>query len=202
MRRRIGNAFLILGLLLIAAALALFVYNRIDGARAAKASDAILVKLDDEIPPVHDPMDVITDETAMPDVAVDGERYIGVLELPTLGIRLPVAESWSYAQLRESPCRYSGSWLTGDLVICAHNYPQHFSPIKWIVPGEQVVLTTADGTILHYFVSTRETVAPTAISEMIDNDANSDSAADWDLTLFTCNTGGKTRCAVRCVLAN
>ena len=188
-----------LGLLLIAAALALFVYNRLDADRAEEASYEILVQLEDDLPPVHPPRnDVIQNEESMPDLVVEEIPYIGILELPSLGIQLPVAESWSYDQLRNTPCRYTGSWLTDDLVICAHNYPQHFSKIKGMEPGEEVWFTSADGTVLHYQVLSRETVRPTAISEMIENDRNSDSTADWDLTLFTCNTGGQTRCAVRC----
>ena len=199
MRKRFGTFFLILGLLLIAAALVLFVYNRVDANRAGEASYEILTHLEDDLPPLHPARDEMQNEEAMPDIVIDGTQYIGILELPSLGLRLPVAESWNYSQLRVSPCRYTGSWLTDDLVICAHNYPQHFSPIKWIQPGAEVWFTTADGAVLHYVVQTRETVRPTAISEMIDNDMNSESSADWDLTLFTCNTGGQTRCAVRCV---
>ena len=34
---------------------------------------------------------------------------------------------------------------------------------------------------------------PTSVQEMTDG--------DWDLTLFTCTVGGKSRVTVRCVLA-
>ena len=43
-------------------------------------------------------------------------------------------------------------------------------------------------------MSNVETIQPTDIDKMItasDEDA-------WDLTLFTCTTGGRARCAVRC----
>ena len=36
---------------------------------------------------------------------------------------------------------------------------------------------------------------------MIQNTNNTKDGSvtsEWDLTLFTCNTGGQTRCAVRC----
>ena len=39
-----------------------------------------------------------------------------------------------------------------------------------------------------------ETLQPTQIEEMVGK-ADGD---DWDLTLFTCTTGGSARCAVRC----
>ena len=51
-----------------------------------------------------------------------------------------------------------------------------------------------DGREWDYTVSKVETLQPTQIKEMVgkvDGD-------DWDLTLFTCTTGGSARCAVRC----
>ena len=86
-------------------------------------------------------------------------------------------------------------------MICAHNYASHFSPIKWIGIGTDVYFITVDQVVYHYTVSNRETVQPTAIEEMIrnQNNAGEDGVnSQWDLTLFTCNTGGQTRCAVRC----
>ena len=38
-----------------------------------------------------------------------------------------------------------------------------------------------------------ETLMPTAVEEM--------ESGDWDLTLFTCTVGGRTRVAVRCALS-
>ena len=45
----------------------------------------------------------------MPETELDGEQYIGVLELPTLSLTLPVQSQWSYPALKVSPCRYAGS---------------------------------------------------------------------------------------------
>ena len=45
-------------------------------------------------------------EPAMPTVQIDGYDYIGYLELPTVGLTLPVMESWDYDRLKLAPCRY------------------------------------------------------------------------------------------------
>lgn len=61
------------------------------------------------------------------------------------------------------------------------------------------LITNVDGLTIRYIVTNRETVEPTAVEQMIENTSNSEtSLLDWDLTLFTCNLGGQTRCAVRC----
>ncbi len=41
----------------------------------------------------------------MPTMDIDGRDYIGYLEMPTIGISLPVMSDWSYPLLRIAPCR-------------------------------------------------------------------------------------------------
>ena len=209
--RRLGTIFMIMGLLLIAGALILFFYNKNESERAGAEAEEIRGELARSIEAVgeQDPYSGIPwksgdwdgeeasdEEAEIPEMAVtqiDGYNYIGIVEVPSLGISLPVMAEWDYTRLKIAPCLYSGSYYTGDLVICGHNYAKHFSPIRGVEPGAEVLFTTADGAVYHYIVSTRETVQPTEIEAMID------STADWDLTLFTCNLGGQTRCAVRCL---
>ena len=103
---------------------------------------------------------------------------------------------WSYAGLKVAPGRYSGSTYADNMVVCAHNYAKHFSPIKWLTEGAQVYFTDMDGMRWTYEVSYVENLQPTQIEEMTEKTEESD---EWDLTLFTCTTGGSARCAVRCV---
>ena len=178
-----------LGLVLLAAALALTGYNVWDAHRADRAAQAAVTALQAAIETAPAPAE---QPGVMPVLTVDGEDYIGYLSIPALELALPVMADWDYARLKVSPCRYSGSYFTGDLVIAAHNYARHFSPIKWIEPDTVIFFTAADGTVLQYKVRAVETLQPTEIERMT-------TAEGWDLTLFTCNTGGQTRCAVRCV---
>ena len=192
-----GIPFILLGLVLVCAGVILVLYNGWDSDRAGKASQEIVDQLDQIIgeaePVLKLPNFTEKPDQEMPTEEIDGYLYIGVLELPAIDRRLPVMEEWDYERLRISPCRYEGSYFTDDLVICAHNYERHFSPIKSIDLGADVYFTTVDGVVYHYVVTNRETVEPTHVDEMIDN-----SSGDWQLSLFTCNTGGQTRCAVRC----
>lgn len=215
MKAERGSFLLIVsGAVCIAAAAVLVLFNIFDGERAYKASIGILAQLDPVINMAASGGKTRggtgTDESeknialaqSMPTVLIGGYAYIGEIEIPSLQIRLPVMADWDYDRLKISPCHYSGSYLTDDLVICGHNYQRHFSPIKWINIGAEVNLITADGQVIRYTVSNRETIQPTAVKEMVQNRKNTSeegTAEDWDLTLFTCNTGGQTRCAVRCI---
>lgn len=198
-----GNLLITLGILLIAAAAGLAGYNLWDAGRAQKAAEEITGQLISDIEskvedgktaaPYVDP------NTPMPVEMIDGYEYIGVLEIPSEGLSLPVMNEWDYTRLKISPCRFTGTYYSDDLVICAHNYMRHLGPLLQIGIGEDIYFTSVDGLTIHYIVTNRETVEPTAVEQMIENTSNSGtSLLDWDLTLFTCNLGGQTRCAVRC----
>ena len=129
----------------------------------------------------------------------DGYECIGILEIPSESLTLPVMSKWDYDRLKIAPCRFTGSYYSNDLVICGHNYSKHFSPIKWMDIGEDIYFINVEGLTIHYIVVNRETLQPTDVDLMVDNkNNNKESTMDWDMTLFTCNIGGQTRCAVRC----
>ena len=186
--------------LLLAAALFLAVQNKEEADQAAQDSAVILNALTHQLQNIEEtsidlsPVQELWQTPEMSVMEFDGNRYIGILEIPRLGLSLPVAENWSEEQLKVSPGRYSGSYYTNDLVICGHNYPHHFAPTKYLENGDEVYFITADGVRMGYTVLERETVWPTEIEKMIDRGDNM-----WDLTLFTCNNGGSSRCAVRCI---
>lgn len=195
-----GTLLMALGLLLIAAALAFTGYNIWDSNRAGEAAAAIVTEL--QIPEKIQPATPILHKSLeeknvefppMATQTINGYDYIGTLEVPCFSLELPVMAQWDYDRLQISPCLYSGSYFTGDLVICGHNYPTHFSYLKSIALNEDIYLTTVDGYRYHYRVDNIETLEPTDVSQMVE-------PTDWELTLFTCHTGGQTRCTIRCSL--
>lgn len=134
---------------------------------------------------------ILNPEMDMPAKEIDGHRYIGVLEIPSLGITLPVLQSWSNSLLKVAPCRYEGSAYTGGLIIAAHNYSSHFANIKNLQQGELLYFTDTVGNSFEYAVAYQESLKATDIEEM--------KAGEWDMTLFTCTPGGQFRVTVRCV---
>ena len=148
--------------------------------------------IDDYVDPVTDPtmMEMETKE-------VDEVAYIGIIEIPSASLKLPVSYTWNYDLLAISPCRYRGSYLTDDMVICAHDYGSHFRAIRSLGIGEAVYFTALTGERIKYIVTNIETVQPTDIEKLAYNKTPDSKETLWDLTLFTCNIGGQTRCAVR-----
>ena len=197
-RKQKGRFLIRLGLLLIAAALCFVIYNLYEEHRAREPSGQALDALQEYIPGSDQ-----NDDTSMPDYmlnpdmemptqTIDGIDYIGVLEIPSLNLELPVISQWSYPNLRIAPCRYSGSAYSGGLVIAAHNYDSHFGRLKTLQTDDEVIFTDIDGNTFTYKVAVMEILEPLATEEM--------KSEEWDLSLFTCTIGGRSRVTVRCVL--
>ena len=139
------------------------------------------------------PLYLLDPEREMPEKMIDGEWYIGVLELPSLQRVLPIMSEWSDEKLKRAPCRYSGSAYTQDFVIAGHNYRAHFSGIAGLKKGDQVVFTDMDGNCFSYEVTEKEILDEDEVWRMTES--------WWPLTIFTCTAGGRQRVAVRCDLA-
>ena len=179
---------MVIGVLLIIAALGLTIYNIWDGNRAGRESKEIADKLAAELPEATKPHFDPTKE--MKTLDLDGNLYLGLLEIPSLDLELPVMSDWSYDHLRTAPCRYAGSCYSNDLVIAGHNYSRHFGRLHDLRIEDPIMLTDAVGGKHLYRVCEIEILAGTAITQMLDS--------GYDLTLFTCTYGGRDRIAVRC----
>ena len=188
------------GLLLIAAALLLTVYNIRESDRAGAESEEMVVRMESLTAALPERLETEKKEPVpeykknpemeMPTVEVNGQECVGMIEIPALGLKLPIISEWSDAKLKKAPCRYSGSAYLKNMIIAGHNYRTHFSGIKRLNTGDSVVFTDADGNVFSYEVAEIETVGGYDIEKM--------EAGDWDLTLFTCTNKGKARAAVRC----
>lgn len=209
-----GTVFIVLGLLLIVGAFGLTAYNLITQDRAEKASAEIMGALEQVLPetrevengiyvdsvpensgvytaPTYEVPDyILNPDMDMPTITVGNATYVGTISIPVLDLELPIHSDWDYTKLKTAPCVFSGTIYKDDLVICAHNYRKHFSKLRTLHSGDTVVITDADGNEFVYEVWEIEILQPTDLEAMIES--------DYDLTLYTCTTGGKTRLTVRC----
>ena len=202
-KKKAGAFLIIIGLLFVAAALFLTGYNLWDDYRAGQSAYRILTALQEQIPDnseeknaepdrTQQPDYIVNPDMEMPELEIDGNYYIGILDIPSLGRSLPVMSRWSYSNLRLAPCRYSGSAYTGNFTIAGHNYTTaHFSRIRNLTAGVPVIFTDVKGRRFVYEVQAVEILEATAVEDMLSD--------EWDLTLFTCISGVRARVAVRCL---
>lgn len=133
----------------------------------------------------------VSDSTAAALSLPEKDGCIGILELPSLGIKLPIQAAYTQDALKTAPCRYTGE--NGEIsrfVICGHNYRRHFGSLRSMQVGSRVTFTNLNGTVYQYTVS--------EVTEIASNDFEALKTGDWDLSLFTCNFTGQKRVLVRC----
>lgn len=195
-----------MGIFCLLAAIGLASYNFWNDAQAEQSAKSVLQQMEDKNQ--HDKNDaktsnaktasenvpdyVLNPEMDMPVQKVGGQGYIGVLQIEPFGLKLPVISDWNYPNLKIAPCRYLGSAYQNNMIIAAHNFRSHFGRLKNLSPGDRITFTDTDGNIFYYKVTEIEILSPYAVQDMI--------SGDWDLTLFTCTIGGRTRVTVRCKL--
>lgn len=197
MKSKKGIIFISLGLALIIGAFSLKAYNKYEEKRAGEESSQIFSQLDGEIEEKEvdpEPAYKVEKEIVMPTVVIDGYEYIGTLKIPALDLSLPVMSTLDYPLLKKSPCRYRGSVYTDDMIIGAHNYNTHFGRLKNLNYGDKIIFTDTDKNVFEYKIISIETLDSYAMDELL--------SGDWDLTLFTCTIGGRTRVTVRCAKLN
>lgn len=193
--KKTGGAFIAIGLLFLLAAAGLTGNNLYRNEKAGNTASEIAEQFSAHTtlqPPENtsEPAYKLYPDMEMPVTQMQGIDIIGMLDLPTLSLSLPVAAEYADETLWSVPCRYKGSAYTDNLIVCAHNYTVHFGRLSELSYGDRIRFTDADGNVFLYSVAEMEVLDGTAVEEM----ENSDHA----LTLFTCTLSGADRITVRC----
>ncbi|MBR3283136.1 MAG: sortase [Ruminococcus sp.] len=210
--RTVRISCFVLGTALLLAALFLVLHNVIEDKKSGRQAAHVLAELKNEIPefipettaPVKEAevYDLFAEfeeqeEPEVPEmetIEIEGSPYIGYITIPDIDIELPVMSSWSYPDLKISPCRYRGSIYTDDLIIAAHNYRSHFGRINELDVGDEIYFTDVTGKQHGFSVVNIENLSGTDVEDM-----QFGSAEEWDLTIFTCTLSGQSRVTVRAV---
>lgn len=207
--KKLGRVLMIIGAMLIAAALSLNYYNYFHEKRSTERMKTVLSDLKQAISDSEDstdsssPFDIFDDsmtgsETAEPeqseDITLDGNAYIGIITFPTLGQEFPVTRGWSYAAMNTAACQYSGRRVDNDLIICAHNYTGFFDKLDKLSSGDEVIFTDVYGRSYSYTVTNSELLNGWDSPSLVKG-----GGSDWHMTLFTCTWSGYSRVTVRLV---
>lgn len=124
------------------------------------------------------------------DLNKDLNQYDGYIKIPKLNLELPVMKKPTQANLKKSPCIYSGTAKDSNLIIAAHNYSAHFGKINQLENGDKVQYTDLQNNTYNYCVTAKEKINGSN-SEQMQNE-------NYALTLFTCDYTGRDRITIRC----
>jgi len=130
--------------------------------------------------PGDDPGAVGEDASPIPESPDLPDGLVGRLEIPRLDLSVIVSEGTSASVLRRGAGHLTATpppGNHGNVAIAAHR-DRHFRPLKDIAPGDEVLLTTLDGTF-RYRVAWTGVVDPTDVYVL-------DPTDEPVLTLLTC----------------
>lgn len=141
----------ILGALLVLGAAGITGYSLVSRGRSTENAKLTAQRLFEMMPePYAASPDPARGDKEMSLVELDGEDYIGILEIPVHGVRLPIAAGWDKNSVRKYPCRFSGSVWDGTLTVGAG--ADHFSFAERVDAGTAVFVTDMCGRRFAYTV--------------------------------------------------
>lgn len=185
---KFSKYLIILGILCVLLSITLYIKNKYQELDTGKKSKEILDIIETKIN-VSDKEEIKSNTEDLV-LNISGYDYIGVINIPSLNIKLPIMRETDYDRLAISPCKYYGNITTNDLVLCAHDYVNQFGKISNLKEDDIVIITDVLGNNYVYKVVLTEELNPTDITNMIDS--------PFDLTLYTCSYGALKRITVRC----
>ena len=153
----------------------------------------IIIRNEEKIDNAEDKLllEIIEDEEEPMSVCeVDGSKYIGILEIPSLSLELPIGYDCQESTLKCSPGRFSGQVDKETFVIGAHHYGSQFGYINQLIQGDEIRFTNLEGHKYNYKVASMTVVEPTQVEEVCNS--------GYDLALFTCNYNASKRIIVYC----
>ena len=203
--KKCGRLLIAAGALVLCAAVSLVAYNRYTDKKAGEAAEktAAVIREHIEAQTGQQNTDSGADSRAQDEGAeteaeelipldIDGELYLGLLEIPKLDLELPITKGWDYNKMHHALCQYSGDVRHSDLIICGHNYTSYLIDLDQLAVGDEIIFTEVNGRQHSYTVGWFELLGGLEGEKL---DAGSD---DWDLTVFTCTWSGYSRVVVRC----
>lgn len=182
MNKKISAVVTLVGLILIMCAMAVLFHNKKEDNLAQKSSNTVLSSLKEKI----EESNLKTSEEKK-DLNKDLNQYDGYIKIPKLNLELPVMKKTTQANLKKSPCIYSGTAKDSNLIIAAHNYSAHFGKINQLENGDKVQYTDLQNNTYNYCVTAKEKINGSN-SEQMQNE-------NYALTLFTCDYTGRDRIA-------
>lgn len=180
--------FRLLSILFIGGAVLLIARNTYLDVSARKRAEQVVAEIKEE-QVESESFPVEEKEQLIFEKEVNGEPFIGYLEIPKLNKEIPVTAEWDEELLKEYANLYSGRYYTDPLIIMATNYKAYFGEISTLEKGDQVFLVDVVGRTRIFQVEEKEVIDGSKVEE-IRNDY-------YPLTIFTSTLDGRDRFVLR-----
>lgn len=182
--RKLGTALLIAGVCFLFIPVILFSHYKIEDQKLEREALRIASLMEPLMPQrsqayASDDADRLTASPKA--LEIEGQSYMGLLEIPSLGRSLPLLRSAFGASSKGLPYRLEGRAETKNLVLYSYGYPSLFGGLKKFPVGSQIDFVDLEGHTYSYLVTDQATTASL--------DAFLETLAPSGLTLVTPSLG-------------
>ena len=184
---------LILGTCLIVFSLCCVIVVQLQQYNGTKNCQEVVMEMNKLLPDRTSGVPGAYSDSVMPVLEINGADYVALLEIPSQGVVLPVADQWNSMGLSNSPARFSGSAYDKSLVIGGVDHPKQFGFCDEIEHDAVLNITDMTGVQFSYIVS-RIDRSKHAQTQWLQNE-------EYDLTLFCRSAYSMEYIVVRCILA-
>ena len=150
MRKALTNIILCTGIILIVISLVIAGSSYIRRNSLIKDMPQTVEQLRSLMPEVHGGFVDDRFDTSMSTVVIDNTDYVGVVEVPQYKTICPVSFHWNNENIKNQPCRYSGSIYSSDFIMGGTDYQLGFA--KLINVGDEIRFTDMSGAMFNYTV--------------------------------------------------
>ncbi len=190
--KKLTSILMLVGVVLIVLSLVAIVVSEIAERKAEENVKIIASKLHSLMPDAVDGAPDDRSNKIMPVLSVENKDYIGLLELNSLDITLPIGEKWDLSEISHYPCKYMGSMYDSSLIIGGSDNSGQFDFLKTISNGDTLSVTDVTGLRFNYVV--------TDIRKTKDVSTEGLTSKKADLVLFARNAYSFDYTVVRCDL--
>ena len=179
------------GAVLLALAVGLLSWWQFSIHSSIKRAESLVTTIFETIPEVQNSSLEERQNNTMPTLSLEGEDFVGVLEMPRFDSSLPVCNDWG--NITKHPCKFYGSIYDGTMQIGLTSQKGQYDFYREISVGDTVTFTDVEGSRYTYFISN------------LRYEKHADKTAlereDSSLTLFIKNVYGFEYLIVSCNVA-
>ena len=144
-KKNLSRVLAAAGILLIVAAVAFTTIGEIRTRSLAKDARSTAQVLMSLMPQVTDGVPEELHDSRMATLQLNGDDFIGVIDIPTFDVLLPVYAKWDKTKTSSFPCHYSGSLYDGSLILGGSSADGQLNFVKDISIGDKVFFTDTHG---------------------------------------------------------
>ena len=178
------------GILLILLSLGLLAGSLLRTQYAQKQNAAVTAQLRARMPDRAVGVAGDYSDREMPILQLDGTDFVCLLEVPGLGVVLPVGNRWESDALQDHPCRFWGSIYDGSCILGGSGRQGQFDFCARLDLGDTILLTDMGGVEFSCSVRKIERSKTADFERLWD--------ADYPLTLFVRQEYSSEYIIVRC----